>query len=311
MKHLRLKNNGYEYLQEAFSEWLEILGYNPNTIENMPVALREFLHFTEQQGIHHVRGIRQTTYKAFYHHLSERTNQRRGGGLSNSYINDHIHALQKFHEFMAHKGTEIPPVNLRMLKIDRSHIPVLTQDEISQLYKVTFEDTSSQKAAFLNSRDRAMLTVYYGCGLRRNEGASLTLDDINFDRRIIHVRNGKNNTERFVPFSQTGFKYLQEWIYDQRVFFVKDKKESALFISHRGKPMLKGSLYSRLKLLQLRTSDPELQKKDMGLHTLRHSIATHLLQNGMSLQRIQRFLGHKSLESTQIYTHLLEAQNPL
>ena len=69
------------------------------------------------------------------------------------------------------------------------------------------------------------------------------------------------------------------------------------------------TLYVRLKLLQQQIENPELQSKNVGLHTLRHSIATHLLQNGMELQKIQRFLGHSSLESTQIYTHLIEKDN--
>ena len=73
--------------------------------------------------------------------------------------------------------------------------------------------------------------------------------------------------------------------------------------------MTGGSLYRRLKLLQLAVDDPVLQQKEIGLHTLRHSIATHLLQNGMALRQIQRFLGHSSLESTQLYTHFIEKTN--
>lgn len=73
--------------------------------------------------------------------------------------------------------------------------------------------------------------------------------------------------------------------------------------------MTGGALYRRLKLLQLAVDDPVLQQKEIGLHTLRHSIATHLLQNGMALQQIQRFLGHSSLESTQLYTHLLPSES--
>ena len=154
-----------------------------------------------------------------------------------------------------------------------------------------------------------MLTIFYGCGLRRNEGVNLTIDDINFDTRIIHVRKGKNYKERLVPFSKTGLQYLQEWIYDFRILLTKTNKNASLFISYTGKPMSGNSLYKRLKLLQLEIDNPELQNKDVGLHTLRHSIATHLLQNGMSLQKIQRFLGHSSLDSTQIYTHLIDTKD--
>jgi len=156
-----------------------------------------------------------------------------------------------------------------------------------------------------------MLTIYYACGLRRNEGIHVGVDDIDFDRRILHVRKGKNYKERFVPLSKQGSNYLQEWIYDHRIDLVKSKLESSLFIGKIGKPMSGGSLYTRLKLLQLNVDDPVFQQKNIGLHTLRHSIATHLLQNGMELQKIQRFLGHSSMDSTQIYTHLIDAHGEL
>ena len=151
-----------------------------------------------------------------------------------------------------------------------------------------------------------MLTVFYSCGLRRNEGVNLSIDDINFDTRIIHVRKGKNYKERLVPFSKTSLKYLQEWIYDYRIQLIKSQKEGALFIGNSGKPINGGSLYRRFKQIQQLVENAELRTKEIGLHTLRHSIATHLLQNGMELQKIQRFLGHASLETTQIYTHLIQ-----
>jgi integrase/recombinase XerD len=203
----------------------------------------------------------------------------------------------------------VPPVNLRQLKLETRDITFLTEEEIKQLYKATEIESNHPKQESFNSRDRAMLTVFYGCGLRRNEGVHLSVDDINFDRRILHVRKGKNYKERLVPFSKNSSQHLQEWVYDHRPGLVKSQKEGSLFIGRMGTPMLGGSLYTRLKLLQLNTENIELQQKNIGLHALRHSIATHLLANGMELQKIQRFLGHSSLESTQIYTHLIEKEN--
>jgi integrase/recombinase XerD len=230
--------------------------------------------------------------------------------LGNVYINQQIQALEKFYEFLQHKGTTgIPPVTLKQLKLDRSNITVLNQEEIKQLFEATNQETLHPKQEAFNARDKAMLVVFYGCGLRRREGSSLILDDLNFDRRILHVRKGKNYKERLVPFSKSSSKILQEYVYDYRPTLTKSQKDSSLFIGMFGKPMTGGSLYGRLKKLILLVENPELQKKEIGLHTLRHSIATHLLENGMELQKIQRFLGHSSLESTQIYTHLIEKGN--
>lgn len=308
MKQLILKNSGYAYLEKAFEEWLDILGYCTMSVYNMPHIIREFLHWLEQQNCNHITDLSPKHYKTYFAHISSRGNQRRGGGLSNNYLNKHIQALEKFYEFLNHKGVQhLPPVNLRQLRLHKGEVTILTQEEIQQLYKATERESSDPKQEIYNARDRAILAIFYGCGLRRTEGASLGIDDISFDSRIVHVRKGKNYKERLVPLSKIGKQHLQEWIYDYRPGLVKSSKEGALFIGRTGTPMNGNSLYTRFKLLLQSVDNPELQSKETGLHTLRHSIATHLLQNGMDLQKIQRFLGHSSLESTQIYTHILDS----
>ena len=310
MKFLVLKNASYEHLQIAFTEWLDILGYNSQTVYNMPHNIREFLHFLEQQDCNQINQVQTQDYKNYFNHISSRPNQRRGGGLGNVYINQQIQALEKFYEFLIHKGTRgIPPVTLKQLKLEKGNITVLTQEEIKQLFEVANQETPHPKQEAFNARDKAMLVVFYACGLRRKEGANLALDDINFDRRILHVRKGKNYKERLVPFSKSSSKILQEYVYDYRPVLTKNQKESSLFIAMSGKSMAGSSLYGRLKKLIVLVENIELQQKEVGLHTLRHSIATHLLQNGMELQKIQRFLGHATLESTQIYTHLIPKEN--
>jgi integrase/recombinase XerD len=146
---------------------------------------------------------------------------------------------------------------------------------------------------------------FYGCGIRRSEGVHLDVGDINFDRSLLHVRKGKNNRERFVPISKANRKYLQDYVYDHRPELIRGSKVEALFVSYQHIRRMQGqSLAIRLKVLQYQSEDTELMEKEIGLHTLRHSIATHLLQAGMKLESISKFLGHSSLESTQIYTHL-------
>ncbi|NQZ51973.1 MAG: tyrosine-type recombinase/integrase [Moritella sp.] len=310
MKFLVLKNSSYEHLEKAFREWLDILGYCAQTVYNMPTLVREFLHFLESNNVNQITGLKQKHYKEYYNYIASRKNLKRGGGLSNNYLNKQIQALGKLYEYLTHKGVQnLPPVILKQLKLEKGNVTVLTQEEIQEFYEAASKEGVTTTEEALHSRNRAMLTVYYGCGLRRKEGVNLAIDDINFDRRIIHVKHGKNYKERLVPFSKIGSNYLQEWIYDHRAKLVKSQKEGALFIGVNGNPMSGNTLYVRLKLLQQQIENPELQSKNVGLHTLRHSIATHLLQNGMELQKIQRFLGHSSLESTQIYTHLIEKDN--
>ena len=310
MKNLVLKNPSYEYLERAFKEWLDILGYSRGMCSYMPAHVREFLHFLEQRGCNQINQLDTKHYKAYLNHIRTRANQRRGGGLSNQTINHQIQSLEKLYEYLIHKGAQgIPPVTLKQLKLNRENLTVLSQNEIKELFEATNHESENVLLERLAARDKAMLVVYYACGLRRKEGASLTVDDLNFDRRILHVRKGKNYKERLVPFSKSSAKILQEYVYDHRPSLIKSQKEGRLFIGYRGKPLSGGSLYGRLQKLILAAGNPELIQKPIGLHTLRHSIATHLLQNGMDLQKIQRFLGHSSLESTQIYTHLIDKGN--
>jgi len=307
MKFLKLKNSSYIHLEKGFEEWLDILGYCATSVDHMPTLVREFLHFLESKNINQITQLQQKYYKEYFTYISSRTNLRRGGGLSNNYINKQIQALEKFYEYLVHKGVQsLPPVTLKQLKLEKGNVTVLKQEEIKEFYKATEKESDYHYQEAFNARDKAMLTIYYACGLRKSEGVGLTIDDINFDTRIIHVRKGKNYKERLVPFSKTSLKYLQEWVYDYRPTLIKSQKEGALFIGRIGNPMTGNSLYVRFKQLQQEIENPTIQQKEIGLHTLRHSIATHLLQNGMALQKIQRFLGHSSLESTQIYTHLIE-----
>jgi integrase/recombinase XerD len=154
------------------------------------------------------------------------------------------------------------------------------------------------------SRDRAILAIFYGCGLRRNEGVNVDVGDINFDRALLHVRKGKNYKERFVPMGKSVMKHLQEYIYDHRPELLQGSKTESLFVSLLTRRINGQTIILRIKYLKHQTENAELIEKEIGLHTLRHSIATHLLQSGMKLESIARFLGHSTLESTQIYTHL-------
>ena len=189
-------------------------------------------------------------------------------------------------------------LSLRWMPPEPRKAAWLTLAEITRLYESTADDV-------LGVRDRAMLAVYYGCGLRLSEGASLEIKDILLDRGVVHVRKGKGYKERFVPLAAANKKALEYYIQYGRPELLQQHATNVLFIgANRGLPMHTQSIYVRIKQLVKKARI----KKKVGTHTLRHSIATHLLQSGMKLERIKDFLGHSSLDSTQIYTHLLNDQ---
>lgn len=306
MKKYPLNNQHFIYIRESFKEWLDILGYSPSALYCLPRHVHELFYYLEHNGINHIRQLTVQDIRAYYGELKNRENHVHGGGLSNAYLNKHLQALYKFADYLRQSGKILlPALCIDWETDDSAEIIVLTPEEIKLLYKATENYNIGTELEPFNSRDRAMLTIFYGCGLRRNEGYHLNIADINFDRRILRVRKGKNYKERLVPFNKTNAEYLQEYIYDWRPLIVKDKRDDAFFISQRGIRMNAQSMALRLKILQQRTDDIILQQKNVRLHVLRHSIATHLLQNGMELEKIARFLGHSSLESTQIYTHLV------
>jgi len=309
MKKLPLSNPSFRYLETSFKEWLDILGYAPSSVYNMPNHVRELLCYMEQKEYKHIKELTTQIIEIHYEQLKTRSHQRRGGGLSNGHLNKHIQALKKFTEYLRKVGRlDIAVPSLKNEEAVQK-VTYLTGDEIQLLFKATYKtperlNITAEHYAAIQSRDRAMLAVYYGCGLRRNEGIQLDLSDINFDQSLIHVRKGKGYKERFVPMHQSTRATLTEYIYDHRPTLTKGKKSDALFLNRYGNRLGSQMLYLRLKYLQYHTDDLTLQEKEIGLHTLRHSIATHLLAAGMKLESISRFLGHSSLESTQVYTHL-------
>jgi len=306
MKSLPLTNPAYKYLEQSYAEWLDVLGYSTSTVRYFPTFVREYLHYMEQQGYTSIHDIDIPIIRTYYRQLTQRANQRRGGGLSNSYLNTHINALNKLLEYLRTQArVMLPPTGIPAETPNPEPVTPLTSKQIKSLYEVTkiYEEEKPALALL----DRAILAIYYDCGLRRNEGVNLNLSDIDFDQRLLHVRKGKGGKARTVPFSKSTSEHLQNYRYEGRPHFAKTGTEPSFLLSLRsGKQACGSTLNKRLKYMQSQTEDVSLQQINIHLHILRHSIATHLLYQGMELERVAQFLGHYSLNSTQIYTHLVE-----
>lgn len=307
MKQLPITSPSFQYLISSFREWLDIQGYAASTIKNLPVHVREFLHYLESTcELTQIKQITGQHFRSYDTYLNHRTNQRHGGGLSPAYLNKHHQALERFSEYLNKSGRHaLYGSPLKRLKAQPKQIDVVSIDEIKSLFEACNDHSPGTLFEAIAWRDQAQLVAMYSCGLRRSECHALDVQDINFDRQLLHVRKGKNYKERFVPFSRASLEILQTYVYDYRGTFNNSGKTNALFMSAKGLRMNDQSMEVRLKLLIRRTNLPALQQKDISPHTLRHSIATHLLQAGMPLEKISRFLGHSSIESTQIYTHLI------
>jgi len=225
--------------------------------------------------------------------------------FSISTLNCTFKAIDQFLTFLHQIGVVNAPFPTnRHITADKQEeiqkIVPFTQEEIKTLYNCipnTYLDYSFEIRQARHYDFKLILTLLYGCGLRKNEAYNVQIKDVNFDKKTVFVRQGKNYKDRIVPMSAGVYKDLQDYIYNFRCR--KKVNHNRLFLHCEEVFRLK------LKVLQRACNDENIKKKRIYPHILRHSIATHLLQNGMSVENISKFLGHSTLDTTQIYTHLI------
>ena len=282
-------------LTESFEKWLRTLDYAPSTVYASVRYVNDFFFYLKSSEISNLEAVQSEAISGYYKHLQSRINKRFNGSLSNNYITSNINAIKRFSRYLQETEKPFFEVGIKTKQDKETNKTILTQAEIKALYKACSNDV-------LGIRDRAILSVYYGCGLRRSEGANLDLRDVLLKEKLLFVRAGKGYKERYVPMTEAVKDDLENYIYQsrERLQSFKPKKNEALFLSMQVKRMCGNALIERVHKLR----ETAKIQKETGLHTLRHSIATHLLQSGMTLEEVSQFLGHSSLESTQIYTHL-------
>jgi site-specific recombinase XerD len=292
MQLFTIKTLEYVHLEESFGEWLQLLNFEQSTVKYAPRKVREFFAWLEQNQIIKLSEITKQVIENYFEYLKERRNNRRKGKLSRNYLRTHITALRKLARYLRETGRESFEVDVWLPGKTRSIKTIFTLSEIKALYNACEGDA-------LGLRDRAMLAVYYGCGLRRNEGINLDTSDVLMNKNLLYVSKGKNYKERYVPMTEAVKEDIMNYLDFARPMFLC-MQNNALFLSRSGSRLITQGMAIRLQKLKEKAGID----KEAGLHTLRHSIATHLLQSGMKLSQIKRFLGHSSMESTQIYTHL-------
>ena len=229
MKSLPL-NPSNTYLEKAFSEWLDTLGYSKQTLYGAPFCVRELLHYLETQGIKSVKELEEHHITRYYDHLKLRTNQRhKSGSLSSAHLKKHQQAIKLFVRFLRQSGRILLlQPHLPSEKQDTQQIEVLTQGEVKQLFEATYY-ADVQRHKHLLIRDRALLAVYYLCGLRRNEGVQLNLRDVDLEAGLLYVRKGKNYKQRIIPLDQQSKDYLNDYIYDCRYKLLGSVKHTPFF----------------------------------------------------------------------------------
>jgi integrase/recombinase XerD len=294
-----LELNSDEFIQHLndYEQWLRVLGYAHSTVYNFPAYLRAFLSFLESKNILCIPRVKHYHVRQFSVYLSKRLKDQTQKPLSRNYQLNYLNAIKRFSRYLLDCHGMILDSSVPVIRKMASERSWLTRSQIVSLYS----SCSDGSMALMN---RAILSVYYGLGLRRSEGVALDIDDIQITNRVVYVRRGKNSKERYVPMNESVQRDIERYVTKERKLLLKGKDKNqlkALFISERGQRITGNAVYERLQHLARNAG----VNSPLSLHSLRHSIATHLLIAGMKLENISAFLGHSSLESTQIYTHLL------
>ena len=286
---LKIKNNNWRRFLTHFLRSVEIeKGYSKNTVESYSIDLARYISFLEDRGIEHPDRVSEELIREYIHALGM-------AGLSPSSISRNIASIRTFHKFLLLESysKNNPVENIESPKTRRKLPEVLSIDEVSSLLEQP--DVSTP----IGLRDKALLELMYATGVRVSELINLRQIDLLFDMEIIRVF-GKGSKERLVPIGKVAIKWVREYQLKVRPKLVKIGSGDFLFLSRLGRKLTRMSVY---KIVKKYASMAGI-KIEIHPHTLRHSFATHLLEGGSDLRSVQEMLGHASITTTQIYTHI-------
>lgn len=280
----------WEKLVQEFKNYLKIeRNLSDNTISSYLFDLKKFYFFLSKNNIDtNPLKIKKSTLKEFIYHISKQVQPSTQARM--------ISGLKRFFEYLILENLieENPLQNIETPKIGRKLPETLSVEEIDLIIK-NINTKSKNKL-----RNTALIEVLYSCGLRVSELITLKISDLFFDESVIKV-TGKGNKERFVPISKEAINYVNKYLDEERnLKKIKKGNVDTLFLNERGSGLSRNMIYIILDQLKKKANI----KKKIGPHTLRHSFATHLIENGADLITIQKMLGHENIVTTERYLHV-------
>ncbi len=254
-----------------------------NTLQSYRRDLKQFEKYIEDNGEDYVE-VTNEGIKEYIEHMQEI-------GKKPSTVSRGLASIRSFYQYEAkNKVVEKDPTEgIQSPKIEKRVPSVLTSSEVALLLD------QPKDVDLKGTRDKAMLEFAYATGMRVTEIISLNIEDVNLETGYATCRNGKK--ERTVPMGNMSLKALKEYVLEARPTMIRDDNEKALFVNVNGQRLTRQGFWKIIKYYK----DQAHIDKDITPHVLRHSFATHLLQNGADLKSIQMMLGHSDILSTQIY----------
>ncbi len=282
------------YEENIFSEeidkikiWLERLGYSRETIKSYIKNLKYFFNWIQKEEI---TNLDQVAIDRYLQYLNKKP-------IKSKTLQTKYNVIKHYDKYLEKTKNEkilTKPFELQDIDLPKKS-EILTIQEVKRLYN-SIEET------IIGLRDRALLSLYYGCVLRNKEGIKVQIDDIDYKRRILEVRPSKNYQNRFISLNCKVKEDLYKYQTQSRPYII-NKKTNILLLNNHGKPLISETAR---RIFNKLVEKAEINKA-VTLHMLRHSLGTHLLKQGMQLEQIGQLLGHKSLNTTQLYAQITKS----
>lgn len=253
-----------------------------NTLQSYKRDIEQYITYLKDMKIQNIANTNKTTVIAYLLHLQKK-------GRATSTISRNLASIRSFYQYLTKKGiiSQDPTENLESPKVEKKLPQILSTKEVELLLEQPKCDDLK------GYRDKAMLELLYATGIRVSELISLDLDDVNLEMQ--YIRCNKGARERIVPIGSVSVNALQEYLTKSRNLLIQRPDEKALFVNVNGKRLTRQGFW---KIIKQYKNQAKINK-DITPHTLRHSFAAHLLENGADLRSIQEMLGHSDISSTQ------------
>lgn len=278
---------------QSFIHYLTVeKGLSKNTLESYKRDLKQFIAYLRKSEQSKIEEISRQNIVSYLMVLREQ-------GKATSTISRSMASIRAFFQFLLRDQKIIsdPSIHLETPKIERRLPKVLSIAEVEVLLQ------APQSSTAFGQRDRAMLELLYATGIRVSELISLSLEDVHLQMGFVKCL-GKGSKERVIPLGRVAIESLEQYIQVGRHKLDKKKRSKALFLNHHGNPISRQGFW---KIIKKHAKDAGIEK-DIMPHTIRHSFATHLLENGADLRSVQEMLGHSDISTTQIYTHVTKTR---
>ncbi|MEW6724353.1 MAG: site-specific tyrosine recombinase XerD [Bacillota bacterium] len=280
-------------LIEDFIDYLQTeRGLATNTLESYGRDLRQYSDFVAGGKGGGLEKVSRATIISYLLHLERQ-------GKATATIARRLAALKAFYQFLVREQIleSDPTANLESPKLEKKLPRVLTVKEVEDLLR------QPNPLTVAGLRDRAMLEMLYATGIRVSELVNLSIADVNLEVGYIRCY-GKGSKERIVPIGSMAQRSVDEYLKKARGKMIRHADEPALFVNHHGRRLTRQGFW---KIVKKYAQEAKINK-EITPHTLRHSFATHLLENGADLRSVQEMLGHADISTTQVYTHLTKGR---